>query len=68
MSFASERAVRCLDDQFKYYLLTGFIKLPAMLKRQRFKDSESDVTELRVSKYPRIDEHDNKEEQSSDKY
>lgn len=63
MSFASERAVRCLGDQFQYCWLTGCIKTPAVLKRQRFEDSESDATEPRASKRPRVDEHDNEEGQ-----
>ena len=32
-----------------------------MLKRQQFNDSESDATESRASKCPRVDEHDNEE-------
>ena len=39
-----------------------------MLKRQQFEDSESDATELRASKRPRVDEYDNEEGQDSDKY
>ena len=68
MSFASERAIHCLSDQFQYYWLIGYIKTPAMLKRQRFKDSKSDARKGRASKRPRVDEHDNKEGQRSDKY
>ena len=37
------------------------MKIPAMLKRQRFRDSGSDKTEPRGSKYQRFDEHNNKE-------
>ena len=40
--------------------------MSAGLKRQRFGDSESDETEPRGSNYQRLDEHDNKEENSLD--
>lgn len=39
-----------------------------MLKHQQFKDSESDMTELRVSKCQRVDKHDNEKGYGLDKY
>ena len=68
MSFASERAVYYFVDQFQYCWLIGCIKTPVMLKRQRFKDNESDTIEPRVSKRPRVDEYDNEEVQGLDEY
>lgn len=38
------------------------------LKRQQFKDNESDMTESRISKCQCIDIYDNEEGQSLDKY
>ena len=38
------------------------------LKHWRFEDSESDSTEQRASKRPRMNVHDNEEGQGSDKY
>ena len=61
MSFASERAVRCLGNQFQYCLLIECIKTPAVLKCQQFDNSKSDVTDSRASKCPRVDENDNQE-------
>ncbi len=68
MGFCSQRAVRYLIDQFQYCLLIGCIKTAAVLKRQRFEDSESDETEPRVSKRQRVDVYDNEEGQGLDKY
>ena len=68
MSFASERAVRCLSNQFGYCWLTGCIKTPAMLKRQQFEHSESDAIEPKASKRVCVDEHNNEKGQGSDKY
>lgn len=65
MSFSSERVICYFLDQFYYYLLIGYIKTTVMLKPQQFEDSESDMMELKVSKYQRIDERDNEEENSS---
>lgn len=39
-----------------------------VLKRQRFEDNKSEKSELKVSKCQCASEHDNKEEQSLDKY
>ena len=39
-----------------------------MLKRQQFKDNESDIMEPKTSKWLHVDEHDNKEKQGLDKY
>ncbi len=68
MSFSSQRAVRYLVDQFQYSLLIGCIKTAAMLKRQRFKDSESEEREPRVSKRQCLGVHDDEEGQSLDEY
>lgn len=68
MSFPSKRAARCLDNQFQYCLLTRCIKTPAVFKCQQFEDTDSDVTEPSALKRLRMDEHDNEEGQSSDKY
>ena len=67
MSFSSQQAIRCLGHQFQYCLLIGYIKIAA-LKRQQFEDSESDATEPKASKRPRVDANDNEEGQSSDEY
>lgn len=68
MSFVGECAVRYLGNQFQYCLVIGCIKTPTVLKRQQFEDSESDITEQKLSKLLCVDEHDNSERQSSDKY
>ncbi len=68
MSFSSQRAVRYLVDQFQYSLLIRCIKTAAVLKRQRFKDSESEERKPRVSKCQRLGVHDDEEGQSLDKY
>lgn len=39
-----------------------------MLKRQQFKDSKSNIIKSSVSKLSPVDEHDNEERQSLDKY
>lgn len=68
MSFSSKQSVCCLDDQFQYYLLTGDIKTPMVLKCQQFEDSESDAMEPRASKPPSVDAHDNKKGEDLKKY
>ncbi len=50
MNFSNKRAVRYFIDQFQYCLLIGYIKTTAVLKSQRFEDSESEETEPKVSK------------------
>ena len=68
MCFSSQKAICCLVDQFEYCLLIGYIKTPAVLKRQRFEDSENKETKPRVSKFQYVDVDDNKEGQSLDEY
>lgn len=68
MSFFSQRAVCCFGDQFQYYLLIEYIKTPMALKRQWFKDSESNATEPKASKCPCVDVYDNKKEQNLEEY
>ncbi len=68
MSFTSQRAVRYLVDKFQYSLLIGCIKTAAVLKCQRFGDSENEERELRVSKRQRLGVHDDEEVQSLDEY
>ena len=67
MSFSRQKDVRYLVNQFHYWLLIGCMNTPAMLKRQRFKDSESDKTEPKRLKRECLDERDNKKGNSLDK-
>ena len=66
MSFSSQRDVHYLVDQFHYWLLIRYMKLPAMLKRQRFEDSGSDKTEPRGSKCQGLDQYDDEKGNSLD--
>lgn len=66
MSFSSERVIYCLDDQFQYCLLIGYIKTIAVVKRQQFERSESHVTEPKSSKRPFMNTHNNEERQDSE--
>ena len=50
MSFSSKKAIYYFINQFHYYLLIKYIKMPTMLKRQQFKDSKSDKIESSISK------------------
>ena len=50
-----------LTWQFRYLLLIGCIKTPAILKYQRVKDSESKETELNDSKHQRLYMRGNKD-------
>ena len=68
MSFSIERTVYCFGNQFQYCLLIGCIKMLAFFKRPQFKDSESDMTEPKISKHPHIDVCDNEEGQDSEEY
>lgn len=65
MSFFSSRAICYLLDQFNVRLLIIFIKTPAMLKRQRFNDSES--KKITSRKRQQFNEHNNKKRQNLDK-
>ena len=44
------------------------MKIPALLKRQQYKDSRSDETKLKGSKRQRLDERDNEEGNGLDKH
>lgn len=68
INFSSKRAVCYLVDQFHYYLLIEYIITLAMLKRQWFKDSESDEMQSSVSNRQQLDMHDDEEGQGLDKY
>ena len=57
-----------LTWQFRYWLLIGYMKTPAMLKRQQFEDSGSEETEPRGSKYHRLYAHGDKKEEGLDKF
>lgn len=62
MSFFDKRAIYYLIDQFHYFLLIKYIKTPAMLKHQQFKDSESNKIGSSILKCQQLDLHDNEEE------
>ena len=66
MSFFSQRDVHYLVDQFYYWLLIRYMKMLAMLQRQRFENNRSDETEPRVWKRQRLDERDNEEKNGLD--
>ena len=68
MSFSSKRVVCYLVNQFYYYLLIGYMKTSAVLKRQGFEDSENDETKSSISKRQRLDVYYNEEGQGLDKY
>ena len=67
MSFSSQRDVHYLVNQFYYWLLIRCMKTQALLKRQRFKKTESDETEPKGSKRQHLDERNDKEGNSLDK-
>ena len=50
MRFSNQRVIHYFVDQFQYCLLFRYIKIIVVLKRQRFKDSENEETELRILK------------------
>lgn len=50
MNFFSESEIYYLVDQFHYCLLIGCINISAVLKRQQFKNSESDKIKEIISK------------------
>lgn len=68
MSFSDKKAVYYLVNQFHYCLLVRYIKTLAVLKHQRFEDSESNKMELSISKRQQFDMPDNKEGQGLDNY
>ena len=68
MNFSNQKAVYYLVDQFQYFLLIGYIKTATVLKRQQFKNSESEKKELRISKRQLVHMTDNEKGQSLDKY
>lgn len=68
MSFCNEKSLCYLVNQFYYFLPIKYIKMQVMLKRQRFKDSESDKMESSILKYQRLDIYNKKERQGLDKY
>lgn len=49
-------------------MLIEYIKIPAVLKNQRFKDNRSDKTELKGSKCQQLNVHDNESGQCLDEY
>lgn len=50
-----------LIDQYSYWLLILYIKMPRMLKYQLFDDGDSEEKVPRVYKRLQIEESDNKE-------
>lgn len=68
MSFSSKQTIYCLNDQFQYCLLIGYIKIPTALMHQQFKNDENDAMEPRISKHQRVNIYDNEEKQSLDEY
>ena len=59
MNFFSQRDEYYLIDQFNYWFLMRCMKTPAILKRQRFKDSESNETKSSRSKCQHLNKRDN---------
>ena len=66
LSLFSQRDVSYLIDQFHYFLLIKYIKMPEILKHQQFQDNGSDEIEPRGWKCHLLNEHDNKEVNSLD--
>ena len=66
MSFSSQRDLCYLVNQFHYWLLIRCMKTPALLKCQRFEESESDETEPKGSKRQCLDERDDEKGNSLD--
>ena len=54
--------------QFGYWLLIGYMKTLAVLKRQQFKNSESDKAKPRDSKYQWFYIYDNKMKKGLDEF
>ena len=69
MSFSSQKAVCYLIDSAIPVLVANWLyKMPAVLKRQQFKDGGSDEMDPRGSKCQRLDLRDNEEEEGLDKF
>ena len=67
MSFSTQRDICYLVDKFHYWLLIRCMKMLAVLKRQQFKNSGNDETELKRSKHQCLNKRDNEERNSLDK-
>lgn len=60
MSFFTQQVIYCFCNQFLFYLLTEYIKLPVLIKRQQFKDSENNMIKLRLLKFLYMNAYNNK--------
>lgn len=64
MSFSNKIILYYHIIEFYYYLLSEYIKIPTMLKRQQFKKNKDNAIEIMAEKYTCVNEHDKEERQS----